>query len=93
MIFVENTPEFWEKFAERTAEIVKRKNANNPLKKRLSDINFSVRAQNIFRDNDLETVEDLILTGSKGLMEMRNFGKTTLMEVEYKLKELNLKIN
>ncbi|MEI6817828.1 MAG: DNA-directed RNA polymerase subunit alpha C-terminal domain-containing protein [Bacteroidota bacterium] len=54
----------------------------NLMNTKLIDMDWSVRAICCFRANDLETVKDLLNKGELHLMELRNFGKITLLEVK-----------
>jgi len=65
-------------------------NFRNLMNRKLDDMNWSVRAMNCFKFNDLVTVKDLLQKGELPLMEIRNFGKETLLEVKHYLKNLGL---
>ena len=56
----------------------------------ISELRFSVRASNCLEYAELRTVRDLVQKNEDQLMEIRNFGETTLDEVTQLLGELGL---
>jgi DNA-directed RNA polymerase subunit alpha len=56
----------------------------------LADLNLSVRASNCLESENIMTVRDLVTRSEDQLLEVRNFGETTLTEVKYKLRDLGL---
>jgi DNA-directed RNA polymerase subunit alpha len=56
----------------------------------LSELNLSVRASNCLESENIMTVRDLVSRTEDQLMEVRNFGETTLTEVKHKLRDLGL---
>lgn len=56
----------------------------------LNDLRLSVRAGNCLENEGIRTVRDLVQRNEVQLMEMRNFGETTLTEIREKLKEIGL---
>lgn len=56
----------------------------------LSDLNLSVRATNCLESENINTVRDLVSHSEDQLLEVRNFGETTLNEVRQKLSDLGL---
>jgi len=52
---------------------------------------FSVRALNVLRDADIETLEQLLEYKKMDLIKFRNMGKRTMTEIEEMLESLNLK--
>ena len=56
----------------------------------LAELNLSVRAGNCLESENINTVRDLVQRNEDQLLEVRNFGETTLAEVREKLKELGL---
>jgi DNA-directed RNA polymerase subunit alpha len=56
----------------------------------LADLNLSVRASNCLESENIMTVRDLVVRSEDQLLEVRNFGETTLAEVQQKLRDLNL---
>ena len=56
----------------------------------ISELRFSVRAGNCLEAERIDTVRDLVQRTEDQLLEVRNFGDTTLNEVREKLTELNL---
>ncbi|MGB8853889.1 MAG: DNA-directed RNA polymerase subunit alpha [Pirellulales bacterium] len=65
-----------------------------PLESRLgmlvSDLRLSLRANNCLDEAGIASLRDLVSRSREELLEMRNFGETTLTEVEEKLRELGL---
>ncbi|MEK6852297.1 MAG: DNA-directed RNA polymerase subunit alpha C-terminal domain-containing protein [Nanoarchaeota archaeon] len=59
-------------------------------KMRVEDMDFSVRTLNCLRMEDVKTVEDLIKLSVAELMGIRNFGTSSLNEVNEKLAALGL---
>jgi DNA-directed RNA polymerase subunit alpha len=58
----------------------------------ISELHLSVRAGNCLEAENILTVRDLIRQDEDSLMEVRNFGDTTLHEVNEKLGELGLRL-
>lgn len=56
----------------------------------ISELRLSVRANNCLEHEMIATVRDLVQRTEDQLMEVRNFGETTLSEVQEKLRELGL---
>jgi DNA-directed RNA polymerase subunit alpha len=56
----------------------------------LSELNLSVRASNCLESENIMTVRDLVTRTEDQLLEVRNFGETTLTEVRLKLRDLGL---
>ena len=54
----------------------------------ISELRFSVRASNCLEYADIRTVRDLVQRNEDQLMEIRNFGETTLVEVTELLSQL-----
>lgn len=67
-----------------------------PLESRLgmlvSDLRLSLRANNCLEEAGISSLRDLVSRSREELLEMRNFGETTLTEVEEKLRELGLHV-
>jgi len=53
----------------------------------LAELELSVRATNCLESEGIATVRDLVIRTEDELLEVRNFGETTLKEVAQKLKE------
>jgi hypothetical protein len=68
------------------------KNANILLETELIDIDISVRALNSLKTAGITTLRELSLASAKNLMKYRNFGLTTLREVNSVLYRYNLKL-
>ncbi len=58
----------------------------------LADLKLSVRASNCLESENINTVRDLVRRNEDQLLEVRNFGETTLHEVREKLTELGLRL-
>jgi DNA-directed RNA polymerase subunit alpha len=56
----------------------------------LAELKLSVRAGNCLESENINTVRDLVQRNEDQLLEVRNFGDTTLDEVKIKLQELGL---
>ncbi len=56
----------------------------------LADLRLSVRASNCLESERISTVRELVVRTEDQLLELRNFGDTTLMEIREKLSELGL---
>ena len=62
------------------------------LKLSLAELKLSVRATNCLESENIHTVRDLVRRNEDELLEVRNFGETTLHEVQEKLTELGLRL-
>lgn len=60
------------------------------LNMRLAELKLSVRASNCLESEGIATVRDLVQLTEDQLLEVRNFGDTTLAEVRERLNELGL---
>jgi DNA-directed RNA polymerase subunit alpha len=58
----------------------------------LAELELSVRATNCLETEGINSVRELVLRSPDELLEVRNFGETTLREVEAKLKERGLSL-
>ena len=56
----------------------------------LAELELSVRATNCLESEGITTVRDLVIRTDEELLEVRNFGETTLKEVKLKLEERNM---
>ena len=56
----------------------------------IAELKLSVRATNCLESENLNTVRDLVRQTEDTLLDVRNFGETTLIEVREKLTELGL---
>jgi DNA-directed RNA polymerase subunit alpha len=56
----------------------------------LAELELSVRATNCLESEGITTVRDLVIRNDDELLEVRNFGETTLKEVKAKLQERGL---
>lgn len=62
------------------------------LNRPINELRFSVRATNCLESGNIFTVRDLVQRAEDELMEIRNFGETTLEEVLTQLDELGLRL-
>ena len=58
----------------------------------LAELELSVRATNCLESEGITTVRDLVIRNDDELLEVRNFGDTTLKEVKLKLAERGLSL-
>lgn len=58
----------------------------------IAELKLSVRATNCLESEQISTVRELVRRNEDQLLEVRNFGETTLTEVREKLTELGLKL-
>ena len=58
----------------------------------ISTLDLSVRAANCMSEQKIETVAELVRRTKDDLLQVKNFGKTSLREIEKKLKELQLEL-
>jgi DNA-directed RNA polymerase subunit alpha len=58
----------------------------------LAELELSVRATNCLESEGITTVRDLVIRGDEELLEVRNFGETTLREVKQKLTERGMQL-
>lgn len=58
----------------------------------LAEMNLSVRATNCLESENINTVRDLVTKSPDQLLDVRNFGETTLSEVREKLAEMGLRL-
>jgi len=62
------------------------------LSKTLAELALSVRAMNCLENEHITTVRDLVTKTEDTLLEVRNFGETTLNEVKEKLTAIGLRL-
>ncbi len=58
----------------------------------LAELDLSVRAMNCLESENINTVRDLVMRTEDQLLDLRNFGETTLTEVQGKLADLGLRL-
>ena len=58
----------------------------------LAELDLSVRASNCLETENINTVRDLVSHSEEQMMEVRNFGETTLTEVSEKLADIGLRL-
>ncbi len=85
-------PQTGEKQIEETDK--KEEDSTDELNKRLaasvSELDLSVRASNCLEAANIKTLGDLVTKEEDALLELRNFGKTTLVEIKKKLNQWGL---
>jgi DNA-directed RNA polymerase subunit alpha len=62
------------------------------LGRSLAELNLSVRATNCLESEGINTVKDLVSRSEEQLLQVRNFGETTLTEVKERLGAIGLKL-
>ena len=62
------------------------------LNRSLAELNLSVRATNCLESEGINTVRDLVSRTEDQLLQVRNFGETTLQEVSDRLTAINLRL-
>jgi len=62
------------------------------LNKSLAELNLSVRATNCLESVGINTVKDLVQQSEDQLLQVRNFGETTLDEVRERLQKIDLQL-
>jgi len=62
------------------------------LSQSLAELNLSVRATNCLESEGINTVRDLVVKTEDQLLQVRNFGETTLQEVRERLQQINLRL-
>jgi DNA-directed RNA polymerase subunit alpha len=62
------------------------------LNQSLAELNLSVRATNCLESEGINTVRDLVTKSEDQLLQVRNFGETTLQEVRERLTALGLRL-
>lgn len=62
------------------------------LNQSLAELNLSVRATNCLESEGINTVRDLVRRSEEQLLQVRNFGETTLTEVKERLQAIGLRL-
>ena len=62
------------------------------LNQSLAELNLSVRATNCLESEGINTVRDLVRRSDEQLLQVRNFGETTLLEVKERLQVIGLRL-
>lgn len=60
------------------------------LETNVAELDLSVRASNCLDMAEIKTVKDLVSLSEESALEIRNFGKTTLVEIKKKLLQMGL---
>ncbi len=63
---------------------------NKKLAIPVSELDLSVRASNCLEYANIKTLGELVIREEEELLELKNFGKTTLVEIKKKLNQLGL---
>ena len=63
---------------------------NKKLAVPVSELDLSVRASNCLEYANIKTLGELVIREEDELLEFKNFGKTTLVEIKKKLNQLGL---
>lgn len=58
----------------------------------LAELELTVRATNCLESENINTVRELVTRSEEQLLQVRNFGETTLKEVKAKLEEIGLRL-
>ena len=58
----------------------------------VAELTLSVRAGNCLEAENIDTIGDLVQKSEEELLQLRNFGRTSLTEVKEKLAELGLRL-
>jgi DNA-directed RNA polymerase subunit alpha len=75
----------------RTGEDAARKaSLKEILSRPISSLDLSVRAANCMADQEIQTVGELARRSKDDMLQVKNFGKTSLHEIEKKLSELGI---
>ena len=72
--------------------VVSREAAYHQIQLPIKELDLSVRALNCLEGENIQTIGDLVRRTPDDLMKLRNFGRTTLKEIEKKLEERGLKL-
>jgi DNA-directed RNA polymerase subunit alpha len=62
------------------------------LNRSLAELNLSVRATNCLEAEGIDSVRDLVTRAEDDLLQVRNFGETTLLEVKERLATIGLRL-
>lgn len=62
------------------------------LNQSLAELNLSVRATNCLESEGINTIRDLVTRSEEQLLQVRNFGETTLVEVRERLGLIGLRL-
>ena len=65
-------------------------NLKEILQRPISTLDLSVRAANCMTEQQIETIGELAGRSKDAMLQVKNFGKTSLHEIEKKLTELGL---
>jgi DNA-directed RNA polymerase subunit alpha len=80
----------------KEAEETKKQQETEELRKKLnlsiSELDLSIRATNCLRAEHIETVGELVVRTDEDLLKIRNFGKTSLREIQKKLSKIGLQL-
>lgn len=87
-------PEIYEEEFEKEIDKSKRKEmvADDPLDRPIDELDISTRAINCLKNNNVETLKDLMNYSEKDLEKIKNFGKKSLTELLNALKKMGLSL-
>jgi len=83
-------PQAGEKQIEKVEEEVSADEVNKKMAVPVSELDLSVRASNCLENANIKTLGELVTKEEDELLELKNFGKTTLVEIKKKLNQLGL---
>lgn len=85
-------PEPYEEDFEKETEKIKKKEmpADDPLDRPIDELDISTRAINCLKNNNIETLKDLLQFSESDLEKIKNFGKKSLNELIEALKKIGL---
>jgi len=87
-------PEPYEEEFEKEKEKIKKKEVSidDPLDRPIDELDISTRAINCLKNNNVETLRDLINFSESDLEKIKNFGKKSLNELIEALKKMGLSL-
>ncbi|MDR0521928.1 MAG: DNA-directed RNA polymerase subunit alpha [Planctomycetaceae bacterium] len=62
------------------------------LGREIGELGLKERSVNCFKENNIKTIKDLVVLNEDTLLELRNFGQTSLDEVKEKLAQMGLRL-
>jgi DNA-directed RNA polymerase subunit alpha len=83
-------PQAGEKQIEKVEEEASADEVNKKMAVPVTELDLSVRASNCLEYAKIKTLGELVTKEEDELLELKNFGKTTLVEIKKKLNQLGL---
>jgi DNA-directed RNA polymerase subunit alpha len=77
---------------EGTDDAAQKANLKELLSRSIQTLDLSVRAANCMSEERVETIGELVRRSKDDMLKIKNFGKTSLHEIEKKLAELSLEL-